>query len=361
MKKQFLVLGLAVAAMTSCTNDEVLDVQQPVQKAIGFESFVNKETRNVTETNSSIAKFYTFGFYGAGTTEAQKVFQNVEVYKNTNEGWDYTEKKYWTKNKYYFAAYANNNSAVIDETTTQNGKLNDVTFANINSNPTLTISNYEVTDENDLVADVLSEIDNSNYLAYNTPVSFTLNHLLTRVKFRVINTSQEYKMRITTALTVNGAKKTGTCKVVADANGAGATWEPSGSEHVYTPIAVTAVDEYIAKSNDVNNDDQVISQDFFLLPQTLNVKDESGNITSSDVTFTIVADFYDDNNQVVKTKTLTTKAFSIDAWEVGKYYDFTISLPVVAKPIEFGNPTVPGWGTATSVELNGDDIDNTQS
>lgn len=47
MKKSILMLGLAVAAMTSCTNDEVMEVNQ--NNLIKFESFVNKGTRTVDE------------------------------------------------------------------------------------------------------------------------------------------------------------------------------------------------------------------------------------------------------------------------------------------------------------------------
>ena len=43
MKKNVWLLGVAAAALTSCTQSEVLDV--PESKLIGFETHVEKQTR----------------------------------------------------------------------------------------------------------------------------------------------------------------------------------------------------------------------------------------------------------------------------------------------------------------------------
>ena len=45
MKTKLWMLGVAVAALTSCTQSEVIDV--PENKVIGFEPFVEKHTRAV--------------------------------------------------------------------------------------------------------------------------------------------------------------------------------------------------------------------------------------------------------------------------------------------------------------------------
>ena len=92
MKKNLFLLGLAVAALTSCTNDEVVEMQQPTQKAIGFETFVNKGTRAITTTDapaikkdengtdviSGLQRFNTFGYYKAN----ELVFDNILVYNS---------------------------------------------------------------------------------------------------------------------------------------------------------------------------------------------------------------------------------------------------------------------------------------
>ena len=75
MKKSLFMLGLAVAAMTSCSNDELMEVN--TNNVITFESHVDKGTRAVTNTTTAeLTKFYVFGSHG--TT---RVFDNVAVTK----------------------------------------------------------------------------------------------------------------------------------------------------------------------------------------------------------------------------------------------------------------------------------------
>ena len=83
-------------------------------------------------------QFNVFGYYGNEVV----VFDNVPVIASIDEQaikWDYTNDdptnlKYWTKNNYYFAAYANKNSS---------DKLTYVSF----SDNTLTFTDYTVDDE----------------------------------------------------------------------------------------------------------------------------------------------------------------------------------------------------------------------
>ncbi len=49
MKTNLFLLGMAVAAFSSCTNEEVTDVAQ--NRAIKFNQFVNNNTRTVVEVN----------------------------------------------------------------------------------------------------------------------------------------------------------------------------------------------------------------------------------------------------------------------------------------------------------------------
>lgn len=333
MKKNLLLLGLAVAAMTSCTNDEVMSELQESPKAINFDSFVNKATRAVTPTDADISKFYAYAYYGAG----QEVFDGEEVTKSGDKwGYDPNHTAYWTQNVYQFAAYADGNNE---------DALENVAFAD----GTLTIPSYTVSDDKDLVADVITK-DNSNFGVAAQDVQFTFEHLLTKVKFNIINTSPDYKMKIT-ALTVTGAKATG--KVDVTANGAVWTGDANANAVTYTPVAASA-DAYIAKY--VNNSEacQVSSEEMFVMPQNL-----------ANVKFSITATFYDDNDQVVATKTFTNAAFAgknrtdndtkeaVEAWAPGTSYEYTLSLPVAARPIVFGQPGIADWATCV-VELNPD-------
>lgn len=130
MKKSFLMLGLAVAAMTSCTNDEVVEVNQ--SNLIKFESFVNKGTRAVEETTAAgLEKFYVFGYHNG---DSDPVFSNNYVQKNGN-GWGNEVTEHWTANTYYFGAYATKNESDI---------LSATPLASFSNEGTLTISNYSV-------------------------------------------------------------------------------------------------------------------------------------------------------------------------------------------------------------------------
>lgn len=345
MKKHFLFLAMAVAAMTSCMKDEVVATYEPTPQAIGFESFVNKATKGVTETNTNLTKFHVFGYYGTTPTT---VFDNIPV-TYADSKWDYITTQYWTKNTYQFAAYANSNADV--------NKMNNVAFAN----KALTISDYTVSDGNDLVADVVADVDGAaKTSSASSPVAFTLEHLLTKVKFTVINNDNTYKMRITSPLTINGVNKTGTCTVEESS----VSWEGKTpiDEKFFTPIAATAAGTYIPIADPANDDHMVASEEYFVMPQEL-----------TSIKYSITADFYDNNNQVIATKTFTgvtminkiteagednTVGTEIATWSNGYAYNYTISLPTAAKPIEF-SATVPEWKNGGTIELNpGDDGSN---
>ena len=96
MKKSFFVLGVAVAALASCTNEEVVDM--PQSRAIQFGTFVNHSTRSsVTETTEqNLQKFFVFGNYDDSWTS---VYTNVQVDGGTvgAEGtvWNPTQTAYW--------------------------------------------------------------------------------------------------------------------------------------------------------------------------------------------------------------------------------------------------------------------------
>ena len=365
MKRNLFLLGLAVAAMTSCTNDEVLEQAQPTQKAIGFESFVNKETRAVTETDNDITKFYAYGYYNQGTNSGETVFTGTEVSRTSTSSTEWTydlnaetdgnQVAYWTKNIYQFAGYANGNSA---------SELTGVSFSNVSTTdngsttntPTLKIQDYTVSDDNDLVAG-LTSVDNRNAIKSSEPVSFTFQHLLSKVKFTVINNDDKYKMRITSPLTISGVKTIGTCTVTS----AGANWtseEDAETNDNFVPVAATAAGTYIP----INTGNEIPSDEYFVLPhQTL----------SDVVTFAITAEFYDDNNQVVATKTFSGKTIvnntvppansnespvSVAQWQPGYVYNYIISLPTAAKPIVFGDiSVVEDWTSGGTIELNPND------
>lgn len=350
MKKSILMLGLAVAAMTSCTNDEVLEQNQSTQKAIGFETFVNKTTRAISETeapstDAGLKKFYVDAYYLDNTT-SMTVFTALEV-KDTVGGtiwWGYdpTEVKYWTANTYYFAAYAQgNDDSAPSGVSVQNKKL---TITNWQLDYTLATGTKTTSDEVDLVADFKKEIGS---LSRTDKVDFTLQHLLSKVKFTIKNTDTKGLDLKISDLVINGVKYKG--NFTADLSSAD-TWTLSSScwnldnstlsnfipiQKPADKLAVNAVAE---------------SDVLYVMPQSLE-----------DITFSITAEFYAGGDLVYVKKFDSTGGEGISkgsvsttghtSWEPGNYYNYIISLPSSAAPIEFGNVSVPTW-TTNNIQLN---------
>lgn len=196
MKKSFFVLGVAVAALASCTNEEVVDM--PQSRAIQFGTFVNHSTRSsVTETTKdNLSKFFVFGNYGEGTWTP--VYTNVEVdggKVGDQSVWQPIQTAYWKANeKYRFGAYSDG--------TTQN---KNVEFKAAEQK--LLFTNYTADNTKDLIVAISNVTSNSDVTA-NTPVGLSFYHMLSQVKFTFTNTdSPDYIMKIEN-IKVNAVKTT---------------------------------------------------------------------------------------------------------------------------------------------------------
>ena len=354
MKKSFLMLGLAVAAMSSCTNDEVIDLNQSNQKAIGFESFVNKGTRTISETtapsvNAGLKKFYVDAYYLDKTTSTpMPVFTALEV-KDTLDGsgtiwWGYNpaQVKYWTANDYYFAAYAQGDDADAPSGVKVQNKT--LTITDWQLDYTLAAGTKTTSNEVDLVADFKKE---TGSLSRTDKVDFTLKHLLSKVKFTIKNTDTKGLDLKISDLVINGVKYIG--DFTADLSSAD-TWTLSSScwnlnnstLSNFIPIPKSTVNLAV---NAVAESDVL-----YVMPQSL-----------ADITFSITAEFYDGGDLVYVKKFASTADEGIlkgsvstsghTSWEPGNYYNYIISLPSSAAPIEFGGVSVPTW-TTNNIELN---------
>lgn len=220
MKKKLWMLGVAVAALTSCTQNEVLDV--PAGKEIGFKSFVGNETRTQAAINNSIQDFWVFGYktdegiedFTDDPADRQTVFGNTNVYASTGTGgslttWTYDEQQYWSTNRLYrFAAYANG----ADETD-RSGKIDN---ANVEYDPYgdyVVFRNYEA-GEYDLIVSVPGDRRTSSNVSNEAPVAFNFNHILSRVQF-VFEEQANVKMKVM-GLKIEDAIKKGTAKYYHD-------------------------------------------------------------------------------------------------------------------------------------------------
>lgn len=318
MKRNLLFCGVAALAFASCTQNEVLDVNE--NRAIGFDAFVGNNTRAVTDlTKDDLKKFYVFGDYDAGASIA---FSNTEV--NGNTGGDYTpvNPAYWITGKTYkFGAYSDGNSGL------DKGK---VSF----NNGTLTISGYEVNDANDLIA-ATAEVSNATG---NDNVQLSFKHLLSKIKFTFSTTAvpEAYKLEVT-SITFEGFKTGAGCTFANNA----ITTEWSGANGTYT---VPKLDDYAIEGGKASTDEILV------IPQANN-----------SITATITVKMIDEKSGTVlvesKEFTASLATASETVWKSGYVYNYTAVINPdkvndQMKEILFTVTSVEGWDTQGEVEEN---------
>lgn len=308
MKKVFLMLGVAAAALTSCSNEEVVNVADGA--AIKFDAFVNNNTKAVTEL-TNVTNFYVFGKAG-----------DADVFLNERN--DVT--KYWEASKAYnFAAYANG----------EDGKLADATYDL--TSKTITIPNYTPNDAKDLIAAVAAEFTTGSDLTGQQPVSLSFKHMLSQVKFTFTTPEAvDYTIAISN-IKVNAVK---TAKGAYSA--AGAVWtEGSTGEYVFTDIADIAVE-----GGKASCDSKLV------IPQA--------GTDALNVTFTATmsgAGLEAKTKEFTATLAVAQNVAGTSAentWMPGYRYNYTAEITAEKinsdlKKIEF-TPSVDGWKDATNTD-----------
>lgn len=208
MKRSLFMLGVAVAALSGCSQSEILEVAEG--RAIGFSSFVNNNTRAVTEVNKdNLSQYYVFGNYGSdGASDWSGQAFNNELN---------TTLYYWQPGKIYrFGAYADGNGGKIASSA--------VNFDAANSK--LTFTNYTPYDTKDLVAAVTeNQTANDHSNEKNDPVQLNFKHLLSQVKLTFTSTAAAtYKLTISD-VRIEDAVSTCTGEYTTT----GVTWNTDGS------------------------------------------------------------------------------------------------------------------------------------
>lgn len=208
MKRSLFMLGVAVAALSGCSQSEILEVAEG--RAIGFSSFVNNNTRAVDEvTTGNLSEYYVFGNYGSGGASD---WTGQAFYNELN-----TTLYYWQPSMTYrFGAYADGNG----------GKIASSAVSFDAENLKLTFTNYNPEDTKDLVAAVTEDETADTYIASSgTKVSLNFKHLLSQVKLTFTSTAAAtYKLTISD---VRIAEAVSTC--TGEYTTTGVTWDTDDS------------------------------------------------------------------------------------------------------------------------------------
>lgn len=405
MKKTLWMLGVAVAALTSCTQSEVVDI--PESRIIQFDTFVGKSTRAAipinqyqdnnqydTETppKSNLYQFWVFGTQSDmdelkfdGTDEKAKVYfhkaNNTFLYDN-HLTWKFGET-------YNFAAYSNGNKPLVENAeynTPVTTPLAAVTFGDLKNNDVIYGSKLFFDDYTVGDMDLLAAIAPTTTLPQNagdvTPVPLYFEHMLALVNIRLENNTEDLHMQIAD-MTFNAITKDDCSYMinVANSNETKETrtivWENMDSQYgdgntndrvtsgTYTfkgTAKGVETSNFSTDPNDYLAPGQALELTYFVIPQdNQNIKnielntqsyhrqETVGNNEETTYTYTL-----SNNNGSIKTHkvSLAVPNQGHTSWQPGYRYSYTGSLSGNAHFIHFAVMSVTDW-SANNTEING--------
>lgn len=330
MKKIFLI-GLTTAAMlASCSNDETVEMAQ--QKAIGFSNaFVNNGIRSIVDpsfTTSSLDNFAVYGF-----AENAQNFKGEKVSKVGN-AWSYDNLQYWVPgNTYTFGAIAPHSVAT---------NVSNVTLPTGATKVEMEVAFTNTDDENqvDLLHAAPSQIAGTAVTpTYETAVSMTFNHQLSKVKFSFKNAVGAGHYVKVKDVKITNAYKTGTWKVTGQPANTWSNQTDKTLELNFGNVVANGSTANVA-ANIAFNETLESYYEKLMIPM-----DASATYT---VTFTVDLCAGD---AVLKSKTFTTQISGVE-FKLGYCYDFKVTLDAdnitddPLKPIKFDVTSVKDWNKA---------------
>ena len=311
MKKQFLTVAVAALALAGCSKNETVEVAS--NRAIEFNSFVNKNTRAVTEVDQ-LTDFHVFGMYG--TTPSEIVFNNESS----------TKTAYWVASKQYeFGAYYN-----VDK---YEGASFDYTTK------TLTFPNYTPNNGKDLVVATASHTTDAD-VTNEGKVQLNFKHMLSQVKFTFNTTAADaYTIKISDLKFSAKKTETGTYNSTA-----GIEWTATGNdaEYEYSDIADIADAANNYSGSDVN----------FVIPQA--------NTDDIEVSFTATLNgpgLTGESSPFTAKLGYTASGQGTDnTWTPGYRYNYIVTINPedidgTLKKIEFEVQAIDGWEDSTNTTV----------
>lgn len=336
MKKQVLMMAALALALGGCSKTETTDVAQG--RAIGFDTFVGKSTKAVTEVdNNSLTKFYVFGSYGS-TGSWTPVFTNVGVSGGTvgtgGTEWTPEQTAYWQPSTtYHFGAYSNGN--------------NSLDGASFNAeSQTLTFTDYAVGD-NDLIAAIPEDKTTDATVTDEGAVELTFSHLLSQVKFTFKNEdSYDYTMEISN-IKIENAVKVATGTLV---KGSTVIWEGTANEEYDFG---TLSDIAQAEGEGTHSTDLLVipqSNETLVVSFTATFSDKTGQLAQGNFTASLAYG----GNEAGTTANTWTPGFKYNY--VATINGSTINEDLEQQVIKFTVESVTPWDDATDTTIDEDDL-----
>lgn len=308
--KKYLFIALAAAAMTSCSQDEVMEMNQ---EAISFGgAFVENSTRAATDpsygSNKALESFTVYG-----TVEGVNIFNGVTVTKGSAEygvAWTCPVTQYWVDGAYYEFA------AVVGATKT-----------NLDSKNMPESLEYTAANQTDMLYQKVTTTGKPT--TNNGLVAFTFDHLLAKAKFTFTNTTDHSKVQEGTTYTYDITNLQITNTYGSAVYNVTTGWDVTSSTAVATEFgSITAL---------ANGTPQECAAEKLLIP----------GLTSVTVSFKYsikvngTTEIYKTENPVTATATIS------EGIKANNAYNFNVSLGLNNK-IEFTVTAAPAWVTPTN-------------
>ena len=344
MKKTLLAL-FALAALVSCTKDNVLENNK---EAIGFnKTFIQNSVKSVNDpsfTNSNL--FTDFAVYGF--VEGAVLFDGTQVSKSIandklSSDWKYAGTQYWIAGaNYNFHAVA----PMTNGGWTNTAATKDAT--------TLTFTNNGTTDL------LYASAAQQGKVSGNETVAFTFNHILSKVKFSFENAYNASNATIKVKdVQINNAYTTADVNLTYNADGElVATWKNHAADALVLAFGMATDDESTTATNE--NDEVAYAfgktyesqNERFLIPnavptQTVNEQTVKGYNVTFTVELYVSSKYVTEFDHSVYVDFTPTAGLSYDIKAVINAEN--IDPENAQEPIEFTVNKVEGWGTTNNI------------
>lgn len=310
MKKTLIAIMTIAALAASCNKAEVIEVNR---QAITFgEAFVDNATKADYSSGKALTAFQVWGTV-TGNSNTVNLYNGAEVTGKVGDPvWSCNQTEYWVPScSYSFIAIADATS---------------VTAPADNKNMPTEIG-YTVAANKDLIiATATATTDESAAPTPAGPVSFTFNHLLSKVLFSFeygVENNTKYAFNIKD-VTISGLTAKGKYAI----NG---TWAADGAETTSLSFGTGTANVASGVSATSTASHQILP-----LTQTLSVT----------VTYDIIYD-----GPTIMTGETQTATLSNQAFEANKVYSINVKMPAPGAKIEFSVTSVGGFSNGGTIDI----------